>query len=142
MTDDSYYVQNYLVEQSVFSQGVFQRILIVLFGFMVFFIYRKKFAAMFGDERIFLTIFLFFILLVALLFFDVPTTPVDRIILYVLTFSMIILGRLPVILGYRTYGYWGALTLFSLISFAQLYVWLNYAYNASAWLPYENWLFL
>jgi len=142
LSDDSYYSQNYLVEESVFSQGVFQRIAIVLFGFMVFFIFRKKFVGMFGDERIFLNMFFFFVALVSLLFLDVPTTPVDRILLYVLSFSMIILARVPAILGQRSYGYWGALTIFSLISFAQLYVWLSYAYNASAWLPYQNWLFL
>lgn len=63
---------------------------------------------------------------------------VDRISLFLIPMQLVALSRLPKAWG-RTSATNAALT-FAVIaySFAIQFVWLNYATNATAWLPYDN----
>lgn len=73
-----------------------------------------------------------FALLVLLLIFP-SSTVIDRLALYLLPLQVAVLARLPFVLNNKDQG-----AILLVIGFAAvLYVWLNYAANASAWIPYR-----
>lgn len=69
------------------------------------------------------------------------STAADRIALYFLPIQLVVLSRLPLIWRRRadpTLVRFGIVVGYALV----LYVWLNYAVHANAWVPYRNLLFL
>jgi len=65
------------------------------------------------------------------------TTAVDRLALYIIPLQMFVLGRVPLVLGAKARENAGLTVLIIAYSAAIQYVWLNYAVNANAWLPYK-----
>jgi hypothetical protein len=61
---------------------------------------------------------------------------VDRLALYLIPLQLFVFARLPLALG-PTFGYgaiiWAVILYYALV----LYVWLNFATHAFAWLPYQ-----
>jgi len=78
---------------------------------------------------------------VALVVLPSNTTAVDRIALYVIPLQLVIGCRLP---GTQLLGLSPTQLLLGVLGFclAVEFVWLNFATNASGWLPYANFLML
>lgn len=70
----------------------------------------------------------------------VSATGVDRVALYFLPLQLFVFSRLPLLAAtantYRAIVY-GTVAYYALV----LFVWLNFAVNSDAWLPYRNFLF-
>lgn len=139
---DSSYAQLYVFEVWAVSQGISHRIGLILLSVTLFLIFRKSFLIEFRDNRIFRNIFYLFAGLVTLLFFGFPTTPVDRMLLYILPLTLVIQARVPAVIGKRAHAYWTALACLIVIDLLQIYLWMTYAYHSAHWQPYQNWLFL
>jgi hypothetical protein len=139
---DSSYAQLYVYEVWAVSQGIFHRIALIVLSFILFLVYRKSFLIKYKDNRIFRNIFYLFAGLVTLLFLGFPTTPVDRMLLYILPLTLVIQARVPAVIGKRAHAYWTALACLVVIDLLQIYFWMTYAYHSSHWQPYQNWLFL
>jgi hypothetical protein len=69
----------------------------------------------------------------------VPSTALDRIGLYLLPLQLFVFAHLPDILG--RHGRRNTALVAAIIAFYALvlFVWLNFAFNARAWLPYQVW---
>jgi hypothetical protein len=67
------------------------------------------------------------------------STALDRLGLYLLPLQVFLFSHLPGVLGRRKAKPWVILIIG--YSIAVLFVWLNYAGNNYAWLPYRNYLF-
>ena len=71
---------------------------------------------------------------------SISATGVDRVALYFIPLQMFVFSRLPFV-GGNTNSFnvilFGTVAYYALVQF----VWLNFAANASYWLPYRNFLF-
>jgi hypothetical protein len=65
------------------------------------------------------------------------TTAVDRLALYIIPLQMFVLGRVPLVLGTKARENFMLTVLIVVYSAAIQYIWLNYAVNASSWVPYK-----
>jgi hypothetical protein len=73
----------------------------------------------------------------AALFYVDSSTAVDRLALYLIPLQLVVLAGAPEAFGQKGRPNGQYLALVVAYSAAIQYVWLNYAANASAWLPYQ-----
>jgi EpsG family len=69
------------------------------------------------------------------------STAVDRVALYFIPIQMFVFSRFPFLFeeeGNRQFIFLGVVAYYGLV----LFVWLNFAAHAPAWLPYQNYLFI
>lgn len=115
------------------SQGAAIRIAMSVIPAALFFLRRRNFSFVGDEYRLWrnfsLAAFAFLVLLILLPY----STVVDRLALYVLPLQVVILSRLPGTFGSPGIG---RLTIV-LYSAAVLFVWLNFAVHADAWIPYQ-----
>lgn len=128
------FIQSYIAAEYQ-SEGAGIRIAMAILPAAIFMLNRRRFGFSTHEDRIWRNFSLAAFLFLALLFVLPSTTAVDRMALYIAPMQIAVLTRLP--LAYRS-GV--AKSLVILYSFAVLFVWLNYADNASEWLPYQSYL--
>lgn len=115
------------------SQGAAIRVAMSVVPAVLFLALRKRFALGPREDALWRNFSLAAIALLALLFVLPSSTVVDRLALYTLPLQLAIIARLPR-LGFGIgFGRLAAIAY----SFAVLYVWLNYAVYAAAWIPYR-----
>lgn len=114
------------------SQGAGIRIAMAIIPATIFLLNRRPFGFSKQEDKMWRNFSLAAFLLLGLLILLPSSTAVDRIALYIMPLQIAILSRIPV--AYRS-GV--AKVLIILYSFAVQFVWLNYADNASEWLPYR-----
>ena len=107
---------------------------------MIFLLRKKSFLLSVELEKIWTALNLFMLLAIIALILGILPTLVDRLALYLLPIQLFVGSRLP---ETRILGISGKHWRFFLISFSLLFlsIWLNFAYNRAAWLPYNNILF-
>jgi hypothetical protein len=66
---------------------------------------------------------------------------VDRLALYLIPLQMVVLARLPDAFPHKGRSDLKVILLVVVYSAAIQYVWLNYADNVGAWLPYRAYVF-
>jgi hypothetical protein len=126
------FVSNY-IDAEYNSQGAAIRVVMSLVPATIFLLARRKFQYLTFDDRLWrnysLAAWLFLVLLLVL----PSSTAVDRLALYVIPLQLAILSRTP-----RAFDSPGAVRLAVMAySAAVLFVWLNFAKHAHAWLPYQ-----
>lgn len=128
-------IQAYVgVEMS--SSGAAIRVAMSAIPAAIYFVLRKRFQ--FSEETrqfadvICATCLLFVVLLVV----SPSSTAVDRMALYLLPVQMLIYGSLPSALS-KSASQQAVAAALVLYSFLVMIVWLNFAVNAPAWLPYQ-----
>ncbi|WP_309662912.1 EpsG family protein, partial [Sphingomonas sp.] len=125
------FVTNY-IRAAYNSQGAAIRVAMSIVPATIFLLNQRRFG--FSPQQIkmwrnfSLAAFLFLLLLIVL----PSSTAVDRLALYITPLQIAVLARIP--LAYRSNI---AKFLIILYSFAVQFVWLNYADNAGAWVPYQ-----
>lgn len=128
------------VEGQMTSSGAGVRVAMNLVPAAIFLLFRKRFAS--AEQQLKLWSFYSVAALgVGIAYALSPaSTAVDRIALYLIPMQLFVFGRLP----YAFPGRRGAdkilLILVIVYSGAIQYVWLNYAENAHAWIPYRSYL--
>jgi hypothetical protein len=117
------------------SSGAAVRVAMNAIPSTIFLIFRRRFV-MSDEDRVFGTgLAILGLLFVVALLASPSSTAVDRMALYVIPIQMFVLGRLPGAFGKGSYQ--GLVLAVILYSFAVMLVWLLFADNANAWLPYK-----
>src|SRR5690606_27159949 len=103
----------------------------------LFLLFRKRFAF---DSRIsafWAWMSLTALLLIPLLILSPSSTAIDRVALYWIPLQLVVLNRLPDVLGVP--GKRNPLWVYAISSYSALImiVWLLFAHHAHAWLPYR-----
>jgi hypothetical protein len=119
------------------SSGAGVRIAMNALPAFLYFVFRSRLKFN-DDERRFTDVFAVIgLAFVGLLYISPSSTAVDRMALYIIPLQLLVLGRLPLALA-RTRD---AFILFAagvvVYSAAVMFVWLNFAVDASDWVPYS-----
>jgi hypothetical protein len=131
---DSLYV--HYVEREYQSQGALIRLLMNAFPAVILLAWEHRFRLAPSEARLWRWFAILSIVLLAVLAATPATTAVDRIALYALPLQVVVFGAFPDAFASRAGR--GALVLAVLAYYgAALFVWLNYASHAYAWLPYR-----
>ncbi|MDC0333167.1 EpsG family protein [Gammaproteobacteria bacterium] len=130
------------IGQEIQSRGAQMRIALLLPSALIYFIYKKNFLFSQNQHKI----YSFFSITTLLMFLSVISfasgfsTSLDRIALYYLPFQVMMFSYLPEIFAKKNAFF---VTLFIIIYFLLLMtVWLVFADNNSAWVPYKSLLYL
>ena len=129
-------LQNY-VTAKYSSEGATIRIGMDLVGALLFFASRKRLSLTIAEEHLWRNFSIATLALTALLLISPSSTAVDRLALYIIPLQLLVLSRLPLAWGR---GNIGTMSLSAaVIGYSGLvqYIWLTYAVNAVAWLPYR-----
>jgi hypothetical protein len=132
---DSLYV-NY-VEAQYQSEGAFVRAAMNLVPACIYLVLGKRFGMQGSEAKLWRWLSIISIALFVGVIATPATTAVDRVALYILPLQLVVFAYLPDVLGSRggkNTGYTGLVLLYY---GAVLFVWLNYATHAVAWLPYR-----
>jgi hypothetical protein len=125
-------VRNY-IEQRYESQGALIRVSMSVVPAVIFLAARRHFGFRPNEDILWRNFAYAALLLVVLLGVLPSSTVVDRLALYVLPLQLAIIARLPDYLLKSGY----ARILVVAYACAIQFVWLNYAANAEAWLPFQ-----
>ena len=103
----------------------------------LYFVFRSR-LKLDDDERRFLDVLaLIALAFVGLLYVSPSSTAVDRMALYIIPIQLLVLGRLPLALARTRADYKLLAAGVVVYSAAVMFVWLNFAVDASAWVPYS-----
>jgi hypothetical protein len=125
------------VDTGYSSSGAAIRIAMNALPAAAYFVFRRRFE-LDDDERRFADVLaLVALAFVALLAVSPSSTAVDRVALYIIPLQLFVLGRLPSALAHSEQGYKALVAAVVAYSAAAMVVWLNFADNAPAWVPYS-----
>jgi hypothetical protein len=126
----------YYIGQGYSSGGGAVRVAMLLPPAAIFILFKDRFQLSDIQKKLWL-VFSYgaFPLFFAVIFLDISTT-IDRIALYALPLQLVVFSYFPDLLTKNTkiFGVLFVILYYALV----MYVWLNYANHASAWVPYEN----
>lgn len=125
------------VDQAYASQGAGVRVAMNLPPAVLFLAFRHRFTAVEQEAKLWRNFALAAIAALVLLYFTTATTAVDRLALYIIPLQMFVLGRLPSVFHDKGRPSIALTLLVILYSAAIQFVWLNYADNRQAWVPYR-----
>ena len=129
-------VSGYL-ETGYSSSGAAVRIAMNALPAFLYFVFRSRLKFN-DDERRFLDVFaLVGLAFVVLLYFSPSSTAVDRLALYIIPIQLVVLGRLPLVFARTMADYRMVAAGVVVYSAAVMFVWLNFAVDASDWVPYS-----
>lgn len=136
--DVTRFTRNYL-EAQYSSSGATIRIAQLALAALLFFVVGARSLGFDEQERkIWRNQAVVALAMVPLLLVSTSSTFVDRISLYLLPLQMVVLARLPLWITPPLLAR-GAVIIYAA---SVLFVWLNYAVHAFAWVPYQNALFV
>jgi hypothetical protein len=132
-------VANY-IDARYSSSGAAIRIAMNLVPATLFLLFPKRFSLT-RDERRLWTIFSLGSFVALLLLYTTPSsTAVDRVSLYLIPLQLFVLSRIPVAFSNGQTPSIAARFGVIAYSLAVQFIWLNYADNSRAWIPYDNYL--
>ena len=124
-------------EQALTSSGVYIRLFLVCLPSIIFLLTGHKLPLNENQKIVWKSISYFALLLIPLVFILPGTTSVDRLSLFALPIMIFTFSSIPELKFIKIKKtFLNCLIIFS--SFAIQFVWLNYASNSFAWLPYQN----
>jgi hypothetical protein len=130
-------VQNYINAQYD-STGTLTRILMNVVPAIIFLLNRKKFHMSDDMKLVWTIISIISCLLIPAFAISPSSTVVDRLGLYLIPIQLMVFGNLPVVLGTKVED--ARIITFLVIGYyaSVQFIWLNFATNAFAWLPYKS----
>lgn len=129
------------VDASYQSSGALIRLTMNMLPAALFLLFRKR-LVMTPLERHLWTLFsLVSVLMFLAFFFTSASTALDRLALYCLPLQLMVLSHVPDIFGRRGRRNTAIVMLILLYCALILFVWLSFANNAYAWLPYRMSIF-
>jgi hypothetical protein len=125
------------IEAQYASSGAAIRIAMNSVPALVFLLFRRRFVMSPADRSFWTWMSLGALAFIALLVISPSSTAVDRIALYWIPLQLFVLSRLPNAMGppHGRNDVWVCLIV--LYSAVVMFVWLSFADNAYAWLPYQ-----
>jgi len=129
------YLWHHYVERSRVSEGGGIRVAMNAVPSLIFLLFRERFAFNDYENKLWTWIAWFSLTCIPLVFF--ASTAVDRVALYFMPMQLLIFARVSQVVSIRFYRpliRWGVVAGYALV----LFVWLNFASHAFAWLPYQN----
>jgi hypothetical protein len=129
-------VTNY-VESGYASQGAGIRVAMNLPPALLFLLFQRRFVVTEQERKLWRNFSLASFAALALLYFTTATTAVDRLALYLIPLQMFVLGRVPHAFPDKQRTNLVLTILVVFYSATIQFVWLNYADNAGAWIPYR-----
>jgi EpsG family len=119
------------------SSGTAIRVAMNALPACLYFLYRSRFR-LDQDERRFADVLaLIALAFVGLLLVSPSSTAVDRMALYIIPIQLFVLGRLPLALARTEADYKRLAAGVVAYSAAVIFVWLNFAVDAPAWVRYS-----
>ena len=132
--------KNYL-EAEYGSEGALVRVMMNALPALVVVLGYKRMKISPAERNLWLVLAALSLLMPVALWVSSSSTAVDRVALYMIPIQLVGLASLPQILGAgRASQLWTVAAVG--YSFLVLFVWLNFAAHAFAWIPYQSWLFL
>ena len=125
-------VSNYLTDEYE-SEGAAIRVFMSVLPALLFFLLSRRLGLSEQDRLIARNFSLAAVALLALLFALPSSAAIDRLALYILPLQLVVLPRIPRAIGSLGIGRFAVVVY----CFAVQFVWLNYATNAPAWVPYQ-----
>lgn len=119
------------------SQGAAIRVAMNLPPAVLFLAFHKRFQLSVQQTKLWRNFAFGALLALAMLTFTNSSTAVDRLALYLIPLQMFVWGRLPSAFPERGRLNMQIIVAIVAYSAAIQFVWLNYAANAFAWLPYQ-----
>lgn len=127
------------IEGNIQSSGALIRTFMNFIPAILLVIYRKKWKEIFDDFTFWFIISILSIISFAIV--GVASTAIDRMALYLIPIQFIVFARLSLLMSDRFNPSYINLSIISYYGLV-LFIWLNFAKYAHAWLPYQNILFL
>lgn len=125
------------VEAQMESQGAKIRVFMNLVPALLLFALKDKWKKYYKDYEFWRVIAVGAIASVFIV--GLASTAIDRMALYMIPLQLVVFGRLPLFLQHKMSPL--VVTIAVLLYYASvLFVWLNFATNASYWIPYGNYL--
>lgn len=126
------FVRTY-IEAEYSSQGAMVRVAMIVIPAILFLLRQNRFEFSEGEKRMWRNFSLAALVLLIFLFTTPSSTAVDRVALYILPLQIVIMSRLNI--AYVSHD----LGKIVIIGYAALvlFVWLNFAVHAAAWVPYR-----
>ena len=127
------------IDRDMQSAGAKIRVGMNLLPSLLLLIYRKEWKRSFDDYTFWFWIALGSI--AAMILVDVASTAADRVALYFIPIQLAVYARLPYLARNQISP--AIMKVMIIVGYtAVLFVWLNFAAHAYAWVPYQNILFL
>jgi hypothetical protein len=119
------------------SEGALVRLLMNAVPAVVLLILRKRFSMPRAQKQLWLWFALISLALCGVYFVSPSSTAVDRVALYMIPLQLVVFAYLPD--GLRRSGWHQQVTVAAVVAYyaAVQFVWLNFALNASYWVPYQ-----
>ena len=125
------------IETGYSSSGATVRIAMSALPAFLYFVFRSR-LKLEDEERRFLDVLaLIALAFVGLLYVSPSSTAVDRMALYIIPIQLLVLGRLPLALARKRVDFQLLAAGIVVYSAAVMLVWLNFADDASVWVPYS-----
>ena len=133
-------VYQHYINEGLSSSGAIFRLGMLVPPSLIYLYYQSKFDLNDSLIKLWRLFSIASIVLFLMLFFTNFSTFIDRIALFFLPLQMVVFSYLPNFFTKKMTG----LIILSIVAYSALvlFVWLNFADNAWAWVPYENILFL
>lgn len=136
---DASYLYTQYVERGYESQGALIRLGMNALAAGIFLVMQRRFPMLPASQDLWRWISYISLAMLAA-YFVLPggSVALDRLGLYLLPLQLVVYSYLPGVLGGRSKKLW----IFSVLGYcaAVQFVWMNFANNAYAWLPYRNYL--
>jgi hypothetical protein len=122
------------------SSGAGVRIAMNVVPATLYLLFRGRFSQIRDEQRLWTVFALGSFVALGLLFATPSSTAVDRMALYLIPLQLFVLSRVPVAFSGGESPSIAAKFAVIAYSMAVQFIWLNYADNARAWIPYDNYL--
>jgi hypothetical protein len=125
------------IETGYSSSGASVRIAMNALPAFLYFVFRSRLKLDDDNRRFVDVLALIALAFVGLLYVSPSSTAVDRMALYIIPIQLFVLTRLPLALAQTRADYKLLAAGIVVYSAAIMFVWLNFADDASAWVPYS-----
>jgi hypothetical protein len=125
------------IETGYSSSGAGVRIAMNALPAFLYFVFRSRLKFDDEERRLVDVLAVIGLAFVGLLFVSPSSTAVDRMALYIIPIQLLVLGRLPLALARTRDAYTLLAAGVVVYSAVVMFVWLNFANDASDWVPYS-----
>ena len=131
-----HFVKNY-IDARYSSQGAWIRVILNLLPAVLLLAWPSRFGFTSQEKKVWRYIAIAACIMPIILATTPSSTAVDRMALYLMPLQIVILSRAYLLFGKQGAGVAAVIAYSLLVQF----VWLNYASHASAWVPYQSFIF-
>ena len=136
------YADDYFIERSLDSAGVFYRVAMNVIPAVIFLVFSKRFPLEPQERTLWRNFSLLAVFSIPILFVIPSSTVIDRLLLYAFPMQMFVFSTVPYIFANKQIQRFLLIFLIMLYLAAVLFVFLNFADNRLGYIPYRFWPFV